>query len=186
MPEKRTVPRGRVHRLLGTGATVLVSSAHGKKRSVLAVAWQMPASIDPPLIVVSIGRTRYSHEVIRRARAFIVNIPGAAQLPLVKVAGTVSGHERDKFEGCGLTAEPGREVAVPGVAECPAHLECRLVRTHRCGDHTLFVGGVIGAFATRGFFDEHLQVASAAQTLHHLGGTLFHLPGRVVDMSRGP
>ena len=73
-------------------------------------------------------------------------------------------------------------IDVPSVAECPAHLECRLVRRHRCGDHSLFVGEVLGAFATREVFDGFLRVEGPARTLHHLGGPRFHLPGKVVEM----
>ena len=179
---KRAVPCDQAHRLLNTGATVLVSSSHGPRRSVLTVAWQMPASLDPPLLVVSIGLGRFSHRVIRRAREFVVNIPTASELPLVRNAGMISGRKRDKFEGLGLTAEPAATVSVPRVAECPGHLECRLARTHRCGDHTLFVGEVVGVFATEEFFEERLRIEAGAQTLHHLSGSEFHLPGTIVRM----
>jgi len=179
---KAAIPSKNVLRLLNTGATVLVSSGQGRKRSVLAVAWQMPASIDPPLVVVSIGRQRYSHVVMKRARAFVINIPTESELPLVRTSGTVSGWETDKFEGHGITPEPAATLAVPRVAECPAHVECRLVRTHRCGDHTLFVGEVTGAFAISGFMGTRLRIGGRAKMLHHMGGEVFHLPGPRVRM----
>lgn len=180
--KKLAVPRGKVHRLLNTGATVLVSAAHGKNRCVLSVAWQMPASIKPPTAVVSVGHARFSHDVIRRAREFVISIPTVRELSLVRTAGTISGRKKDKFEGLGLTAEPSVKIDSPRVAECPAHLECRLLRTVRCGDHSLFVGEVVGAFASEEFFDGRLKVEKKAKTLHHLGGTRFHIPGRVVRM----
>jgi flavin reductase (DIM6/NTAB) family NADH-FMN oxidoreductase RutF len=179
---KRAVPRKRWLRLINTGPTVLVSCAHGARRSVIAISWAMPASVDPPLVVISVGRTRASHPLIRRSREFVINIPTRTQLPLVRVAGTLSAHEIDKFAGQGLTPERARRLSAPRVAECPAHLECRLIRSHRCGTHTLFVGEIVGAYAVAGFFSERLQVASRARTLHHLGGAEFHLPGSVVRM----
>lgn len=179
---KVAVPRGTAHRLLNTGATVLVSSAYGRKRSVLAVAWQMPASIDPMLAVVSIGLARYSHGIIARAKAFVINIPTVEQIEIVRTTGTISGREADKFDGFGLTPEQSVHLDVPRIAECPANLECRLVRRHRCGDHSLFVGEVVGAFATREIFDGRLRVEGTARTLHHLGGSHFHLPGTIVEM----
>jgi flavin reductase (DIM6/NTAB) family NADH-FMN oxidoreductase RutF len=142
----------------------------------------MPASIEPPLAVVSIGHERDSHGIVARAKEFVINVPTVEQLDLVRVAGTISGRDRDKFEGLGLTPEPSVHLEVPRVAECPAHVECRLVRRHRCGDHSLFVGEVVGAFATKEFFDGRLRVEGAAKTLHHLGGSHFHLPGSVVEM----
>ncbi len=35
----------------------------------------------------------------------------------------------------------------PLIEECYGHLECRVVQTHICGDHTLFVGEVVAASA---------------------------------------
>jgi flavin reductase (DIM6/NTAB) family NADH-FMN oxidoreductase RutF len=142
----------------------------------------MPASIDPVLVVVSIGCARYSHGIIKRAKEFVINLPTVDQLYLVRTAGTVSGRDEDKFEGFGMTPEPSMHLSVPRIAECPAHLECRLVGRHRCGDHSLFVGEVVGAFATKEIFDGCLLVDGGARMLHHLGGSHFHLPGRIVEM----
>lgn len=180
--EKRPVPRQRWLRMLNSGPTVLVSSEYRGRRAVIAVAWSTPASIDPPLLVVSIGVTRASHAIMKAAREFVVNVPSVAQLPLVEIAGTLSARDVDKFTGYGLTAEPAVNLKVPRVAECPGHIECRVVRSHACGDHTLFVGEVVGAYATAAFFDERLKVEAGARTLHHLGGDLFHLPGEIVRM----
>ncbi|RJS89047.1 flavin reductase family protein, partial [Candidatus Bathyarchaeota archaeon] len=33
----------------------------------------------------------------------------------------------------------------PLIKECFAHLECRVVDQHVCGDHTLFVGEIVAA-----------------------------------------
>ncbi|MBD3237277.1 MAG: hypothetical protein GF330_11270 [Candidatus Eisenbacteria bacterium] len=181
-PRMAAVPRKRWLRLINTGPTVLVSAAHGDRRSVLAVAWAMPASVDPPLVVISVGLERATHPLIRRSREFVISIPTRDQLPLVRIAGTVTGREVDKFAGLGLTPEPARKVGAPRVGECPAHLECRLARTHRCGDHTLFVGEVVGAYALPRLFAERLRVERGAETLHHLGGSEFHLPGPIVRM----
>jgi len=56
------------------------------------------------------------------------------------------------------------------------------VRTHRCGDHTLFVGEVTGAFAISGFMGTRLRIGGRAKMLHHMGGEVFHLPGPRVRM----
>ena len=125
---KVAVPRKRWLRMINTGPTVLVSAAYGRRRSVIAVAWAMPASVDPPLVVISVGTTRASHPLIRRGREFVINIPTRDQLPLVRIAGTLSAREIDKFAGLGLTPERARKLSIPRIAECPAHLECRLLR----------------------------------------------------------
>lgn len=53
----------------------------------------------------------------------------------------------DKFKETGLTPIPSLEVRPPRIEECFGHLECRVVQSITCGDHTLFVGEVVATSA---------------------------------------
>ena len=44
-----------------------------------------------------------------------------------------------------LTSIPAKMVKPPLIEECIGHLECKVVQSHVCGDHTLFVGEVLSA-----------------------------------------
>ena len=133
----------------------------------------MPVSIEPMLIAIAVSPRRFSHDLIARSREFVVNVPPSRLLPAVWYCGTVSGRDGDKFDGAGLTAAQANVVSAPLVAECLAHIECRLVKTVTVGDHSLFVGEVASVSAESGAFDRHLRLRGRYHTLHHLGGPRF-------------
>ena len=54
---------------------------------------------------------------------------------LISYLGTHSGHNEDKVAALGLHLVPGSEVSVPGLAELPLTLECRILyRQHQQAD----------------------------------------------------
>lgn len=90
-------------------------------------------SLEPPLVLVSVAKRARSHDALRD-RAFTVNVLGAEQEALAR-----------RFAG-GAEIEP-RWVEgehAPRLAGVLAHLECRPWRAYDGGDHTLFLGEVVG------------------------------------------
>lgn len=170
---KRPVDVTRAARLVNHGPTVLVSSGREARANIITLAWVTPVSIDPPLLAIAVAPARHSHDLISRARQFVVNVPPPRILDAVWYCGTRSGRDGDKFAGAGLTPAPAGTVDTPLVAECFAHIECRLERRVTLGDHTLFVGEAVEATAEAGAFDGHLRLKGRYHTLHHLGGPRF-------------
>lgn len=170
---KRPLDVARMARLVNHGPTVLVSCGKADTANVITIAWVSPVSIDPPMLTIAVAPPRHSHGLISRAREFVVNVPSSRMIDAVWYCGTRSGRDVNKFEGAGLTPLPARAVETPVVGECFGHIECRLVRSTRVGDHTLFVGEAVGASVESGAFDGHLRLSGRYHTLHHLGGPRF-------------
>jgi hypothetical protein len=55
-------------RLINHGPTVLVTSAHGGRRNVMAAAWSMPVEFTPPRIAIVIDKKTYHARAGRRQR----------------------------------------------------------------------------------------------------------------------
>ncbi|MEM2107250.1 MAG: flavin reductase family protein, partial [Candidatus Bathyarchaeia archaeon] len=55
------------------GVTVVTSKA-GSKINGLTIAWATQVSFQPPIVAVSVGKTRYTHDMIQSSRIFAVNI----------------------------------------------------------------------------------------------------------------
>ncbi len=95
------------------------------------------------IVGIAIAPARYSHQLVREAGEFVLNLPTAGLVEKVDRCGTTSGTVTDKFAEFGLTPLPAQKVRPPLVAECPLNLECRVVGMHSIGDHDLFMGEVL-------------------------------------------
>ncbi len=174
------------YRFLTPGCTVLVTSAWDEAVDILTVSWQTPVSKEPPLLAVSVARGHYSHGLIEKSGAFVINVPTEDLLTEVMFCGTRSGREVDKFPGTKLTPEAGLKIDVPHIKECVAFVECRTVQAVGAGDHTLFIGEVLKAEVARGIFDGTWKMGEAGtEFLMHLGGPHFFLPGRTIRYGKG-
>ncbi|MGF3521511.1 MAG: flavin reductase family protein [Candidatus Bathyarchaeia archaeon] len=161
------------YRLLHPMHTVLVScvGASGKP-NVTTVAWAMPTSGNPPLVAVSLSPQRHSHTLIEESQEFVINIPTLELLQSVYACGTFSGRSFDKFKKSGLTPMPAKKVKAPAIRECIAHIECEVDSQITTGDHTIFVGKIVAAYAKQGVFTERYSL-EAAKMLYHAGGNNF-------------
>jgi flavin reductase (DIM6/NTAB) family NADH-FMN oxidoreductase RutF len=113
--------------------------------NIITLGMFMPISFDPPLVCIGVAPKRYSHRLIEETGEFVINVPTEDIIEEVHFCGTKSGRDYDKFQETGLTPKPASRVKPPLIEECYAHLECRVVQRHTCGDHTLFVGEVVAA-----------------------------------------
>jgi len=161
------------YRLLHPMHTVLISCV-GKdgKPNVTTVSWATPTSHDPPLISISISAKHHSHKLIQETKEFIVNIPTLEILQAVYACGSLTGRSFDKFKKAGLTPVPGRKVKAHAIRECVAHLECTVEDQFTTGDHTVFVGKIVAAYANTGVFTESYDLKKA-HLLYHAGGNNF-------------
>ncbi len=173
----------RANRLINHGPTVLVTSKYQGKVNIMTAAWCMPASHKPPMVAVSIGLGRFSRELILQSQEFAVDVPNSRLLKEMWCCGTKSGRTEDKFALCGLTPVAGKHIEAPLIGECLGAIECRLESSLIAGDHSIMVGKVLAVWAKPGIFEERLRVEKEeAQTLHHLGGKDFCVPGRIVTI----
>ena len=171
---KRALELRQSHRLLGPGPVTLLSSQYRGQPNLMAVAWAVPLSLDPPLVGVPIHPARLSHEFVSRAEQFALNVPHLELIGAVHQCGTTSGRDGDKWALTGLTPAEPAAIEPPLVEECLGHLECGVIERIRLGDHDFFIGQVLAlaadeeAFGTTWNADEE-----GGRTLHHLGENLY-------------
>ncbi len=176
---KKEIPLSYSTYLINHGPTVLVSvfentSPKNNKANIITLAWQTPVSHKPKLVAISVSPERFSHRLIEKAEEFIINIPPDNLLEQVHLCGTVSGRTVDKFSLARLTPVPSSRLKSPLIKECVGHLECKLYKKHELGDHTLFVGEIIGAVVEEDFFDQRWKTDKESfSTIHHLGGVFY-------------
>lgn len=98
-------------------------------------------SLDPPLVLVCLSHDSASHDLIRRAGRFAVNILSAEGEGLSR---QFAGRGPDKFAGVDYRIGVS---GAPLLAGAAATIECRLAAQHPGGDHTIFVGAVLAVSA---------------------------------------
>jgi flavin reductase (DIM6/NTAB) family NADH-FMN oxidoreductase RutF len=173
---KVSVNYGSAYGLLNPMHTVLVSCIDkAGKPNITTVAWAMPTSQKPPLIAISLAPARYSHGLIAESGEFIVNIPTIQQLQCVLACGTFSGRSFDKFKKTNLTPIPGKRVKAPAILECLAHIECTVEDQIQTGDHTIFVGKIVEAYADAGVFSDSYDIKRAHMIYHGSGNNFYTL-----------
>jgi flavin reductase (DIM6/NTAB) family NADH-FMN oxidoreductase RutF len=156
--------------------TVLVSCiGNSGKPNITTLAWAMPVSNNPPLLAISVAPGRHSHTLIEESGEFIVNIPTLETLKAVYACGSLTGRSFDKFRKANLTSMPAKKVRAPAIRECIAHLECEVDGQFTAGDHTIFVGKILEAYADMGTFTDAGYDLKNARMLYHLGGNNFAL-----------
>ncbi len=173
--EKVPVEGRLFYRLMYPRPTILVTCVDSSTGmpNIIALSWSVPLSFSPRLLGISIAPKRYSHDLIAQTKEFVVNVPTVAIARQVLLCGRVSGRGVDKFKASGLTPKPSKRVTPPIIEECVAHLECRVVHQLTTGDHTLFVGEALEAYADKDLFREGLMDNKKFRALLHLAEDYF-------------
>ena len=111
--------------------------------NIITVSWAGVACTNPPMLTVSLRKTRHSHGIISARKEFVVNLPTSKQYEAADLCGTTSGRDTDKFTACRLSKLPAAVVTAPLIAECPIHLECKVAHVLPLGSHDLFVAEIV-------------------------------------------
>ena len=112
------------------GAFLTVKGADGRANT-MTIGWAyIGYSWRKPGLVVMVRPSRYSYAMLAETGVFTVSVPALGTLgEQLRLCGTVSGRDGDKFALAGLTAAPAQSIDCPIVAECPLHFECRVSYT---------------------------------------------------------
>ena len=180
MSDRIAVPLPKAYLLLNHGPTVLVSSAHGGRRNVMAAAWSMPLDFDPPKVAVVIDKTTLTRDLVEASGEFVLNVPSRTQAAITLEVGTKSGRETDKFAIAGVAGAAAGRVGAPLIEGCLAWLECRMIaEPHNQQRYDLFLGEVVAAWADPEVFSGgrwHFP-DTQRRSIHYLAGGNFFATG---------
>ncbi len=134
---------------------VMVScQREGERPNIITVAWAGTVCSDPAMVSISVRKERYSYEIIRDTREFVINLVTERLAFATDFCGVRSGREVDKFQRMQLTPLASAKVGPPGIAESPLNLECRVKEILPLGSHDLFLAEVVGVTAEDDYMDQ--------------------------------
>ncbi|WP_042268212.1 flavin reductase family protein [Paraburkholderia heleia] len=130
----------------------------------------------PPIIGFCSEGRKDSISNIEETGEFVWNLTSKALAPQMNRTSAPVAADVDEFALAGLTAAPGRSVAVPHVAQSPAALECKLLKVVRLNtldgapmDNWLALGQVVGVHIREEFLKDGLFDTHAAQPVMRAG-----------------
>lgn len=134
---------------------VMVSCGRPAERAnIITVAWTGTVCTNPAMLSISVRPERYSYGIIRETGEFVVNLTTEKLARAADFCGVRSGRDVDKFAQMRLTEEPSQYIAVPGIAQSPVNIECRVAQVLELGSHHMFLAEVLAVHVEETLLDE--------------------------------
>jgi flavin reductase (DIM6/NTAB) family NADH-FMN oxidoreductase RutF len=128
-------------RVLGhfaTGVTVVTTRQSGRRAGITVNAF-CSVSLDPPLVLVCVEHTNYTHDLLLETGYFAANFLSADQ---ASVSRCFAGRGPAKYQDfCGVATHT-EATGAPVFDDCLAWVDCRVVAVYPGGDHSILIGRV--------------------------------------------
>jgi len=143
--------------ILNPVPVVMVSSgSKDGKANIMTVAWAGTVNSEPPMVSVSIRKSRYSHKLISETGEFVINLVSKSLCKACDYCGVRGGENEDKFKSCGLTPvkAEGMEYAY-AIKEAPVSISCVVKSVTELGSHDMFIGEIKSVTADSYLLDQN-------------------------------
>ena len=116
------------------------------KPNLIPLGWSMQTSFSPPMLAISVGKSRYSHKLISESKEFVFTYPGENLQDVVLFCGAHSGRDVDKIAATDTKLKKAQLVKAYLLPDCLINLECKVRDSLDSGDHTIFAGEILKAY----------------------------------------
>ncbi|MFQ5977307.1 MAG: flavin reductase family protein [Candidatus Heimdallarchaeota archaeon] len=126
------------------GPIVLISTYNTKKEpNVAPKSWLQMVSFEPPMLMFSGSKGNTTENNILETECFGVNFVDSSMASTVYEC--IHWYGQERIHKAGFTLVKALKIAAPLVAECKAHLECRLHSSQEIGSGFVIFGEIIAA-----------------------------------------
>ena len=134
--------------------TIVSCRDQAGRNNALVVGFTANVSLDPPMVMVGIVPSRFSHHMVKETGCFVINLPKRSFKREYDYLGSRSGRDGDKFEALALKWEDAQTVNAPILTDCPVSIECSVVESIQPGTHELFIGRVEAVRVDEEYLDQ--------------------------------
>lgn len=140
--------------ILNPVPVVMVTCA-GKagKPNIITLAWVGTVNSEPPMVSISIRKSRFSYDLIKETGQFVINLATEKLARVTDYCGVKSGRDFDKFAETKLTPQKASKVKVPLIKESPVNLECVVKQVIELGSHDMFIAEIVAVNVEEGLLD---------------------------------
>lgn len=129
--------------LLAPLPVVMATVGEYDKSNIITIAWTGVVNSEPPRVYISVRHNRYSYEILKNSREFVINFTDEKLLAACDYCGIRSGREMDKFAEMKLTKQKANIVSTAMILESPINLECKVFDVLNLGSHDMFLADVV-------------------------------------------
>ena len=133
---------------------VMVSCGTMKKSNIITVAWTGIINTEPAKVYISIKPSRYSYEIIKKQREFVINLTTQNLAKATDWCGVKTGAKVDKFKEMNLHKEKAKFVKCPMIKESPVSVECKVKEIKNLGSHHMFIAEVLAINADEKYINK--------------------------------
>ena len=139
---------------------VMVTTGDGNGiDDIITIAWTGTINSDPPMVSISVRKSRYSHELLTKNGEFVINLVTKDLCYAMDYCGVKSGRDVDKFAEMKMTKGKAQTVSVPVIEESPVNIECQVVKVEELGSHHMFLAKVTGVQVDDRFMQDNGKFA---------------------------
>lgn len=124
------------------------------EKNIITVAWTGTINSDPPMTYISLRHCRYSYDIIKQSKEFVINLVTKKLAYACDYCGVKSGKDIDKFNEMNLTATKGTKVSSPIIYESPINIECVVKDIIPLGTHDMFLAEVVNVSVSEEYLDQ--------------------------------
>lgn len=139
--------------LLAPVPPALVTCGTMDHPNIFTVAWTGIVCSHPAKTYISVRPQRYSYELIKQSKEFVINLTTASLATSADFCGVRSGRDVDKFAAMNLTPEE-TNLSCPSLAESPVSLLCKVTDIIPLGSHDMFLADIVGVDIDEQYIDK--------------------------------
>ncbi len=132
---------------------VMVSCGTMEKSNIITVAWTGIINTNPAMVYISVRPTRYSYNLIKDQREFVINLTTKNLVKATDWCGVKTGAKVDKFKEMKLHKEKANFLKCPMIKESPVSVECKVKEIKELGSHTMFMAEVVAINVDEKYID---------------------------------
>src|SRR5690554_406970 len=121
--------------------------------NIITIAWTGTICSDPPMCYISVRKGRHSYELLKKHRAFVINLTTKDLAFATDWCGVRSGRRYNKFEEMKLTPGKATVINAPTIEEAPINIECEVTEVLPLGSHDMFMAKIVNVRAEEVLID---------------------------------
>lgn len=135
------------------------SSKVDGRPNIITIAWAGTINSEPPMLSISVRKSRHSHKLISETGEFVVNLVNKSLAKSCDYCGVKSGLDEDKFESTGLTPvkAEGLDYAY-SILEAPVSISCKVESVVELGSHDMFIAKIVAINCDSYLLDENGKI----------------------------